>query len=172
MADRLYIQPPEIMELDDNEKVIFLAGPIQGAPDWQSTAIQTIHDIDSSIVVASPRKDYEEGEFVYEAQVDWETQYLGRAAKNGVVLFWLAKQSEPTPGRAYGQTSRFELGEWKANHVHDGVPLVVGVEQEFGNIRYITRRLSQDCPNVPITHSLVETCEVAVKLALVDEQGG
>jgi hypothetical protein len=31
----LYIQPPEIIEVEG--PVIFLAGPIQGAPLWQPT---------------------------------------------------------------------------------------------------------------------------------------
>jgi len=74
MTDRLTVAPPEIIETPDN--IIFLAGPIQGAPDWQSTAADIIHDLDGSAVVASPRKDYEPGTFVYERQVDWETHFL------------------------------------------------------------------------------------------------
>ncbi len=64
MNEGLVFQPPEIAEVDG--PLIFLAGPIQGAPDWQSEAISIIHDIDPAIAIASPRKDYPEGEFVYE----------------------------------------------------------------------------------------------------------
>ncbi len=99
MPERLLLQPPEIVEADG--AVIFLAGPIQGAPDWQTEATSIIHDLDSSIIVASPRKDYPEGTFVYENQVDWETHFLREAGRLGVVSFWLAAQAEDTPGRAY-----------------------------------------------------------------------
>ncbi|NCU30794.1 hypothetical protein EOL73_03545 [Candidatus Saccharibacteria bacterium] len=162
MAERLLLQPPEIIQTDG--PVIFLAGPIQGAPDWQTEAATTIHDIDSSIIVASPRKEYLEGTFVYERQVDWETHYLRKAGDNGVVGFWLAAQAEETPGRAYAQTSRFELAEWKMHHEYESTKLTVGIEEGFGNARYIRRRFSQDCPDVKIADNLFEMCQNAVNL--------
>lgn len=161
MAQRLLLQPPEIIDVEGD--VIFLAGPIQGAPDWQSKATEIIHSLNSSIIVASPRKDYPEGTFVYEKQVDWETHFLKRAAKRGVILFWLAVQVEETPGRSYAQTTRFELGEWKARCEQGGVRLVIGIDASFGNARYIRRRLGQDCPNVPILDNLEETCRETVR---------
>lgn len=162
MAERLLIQPPEIAETDG--PLIFLAGPIQGARDWQTEAAATIHDIDPAIVVASPRRDYPEGTFVYEKQVDWETHFLRKAGQIGVVGFWLAAQEEETPGRAYAQTSRFELAEWKMRHEYEGVKLTVGIEEGFGNVRYIRRRFSQDCPDVKVADNLPEMCKNAVDL--------
>src|SRR5690349_2330032 len=111
MTERLILQPPEVVNTEG--PVIFLAGPIQGAPDWQTEAATIIHDMDSSIVIASPRRDYPEGTFVYEKQVDWETNFLRTAGRIGVVSFWLAAQVEEVVGRSYAQTARFELGEWK-----------------------------------------------------------
>lgn len=162
MSERLLLQPPEIVETDG--PVIFLAGPIQGAPDWQTEAASIIHDIDSSIVVASPRRDYPEGTFVYEKQVDWETHFLRKAGRIGVVGFWLAAQTEETPGRAYAQTSRFELAEWKMRHEYEGIKLTIGIEESFGNARYIRRRFNQDCPEVKIADSLFAMCENAIDL--------
>lgn len=161
MTEKLVLQPPDIVNVEG--KVVFLAGPIQGAPDWQSEAIDIIHELDSGLIVASPRKEYPEGTFVYEKQVDWETHYLRRAAKLGAIVFWLAAQTKETPGRAYAQTSRFELGEWKKEHQHGGAKLVVGIEEGFGNARYIRRRLSQDCPDVSVLDSLTETCEKVIE---------
>jgi len=162
MAERLLLQPPEIVET--NGPVIFLAGPIQGAPEWQSEAASTIHDIDPSVIVASPRRAYPEGTFIYEKQVDWETHFLRIAGRIGVVGFWLANQTVETPGRAYAQTSRFELAEWKMRHEYDGAKLTVGIEDGFGNARYIRRRFSQDCPDVRITDNLTEMCQNAIDL--------
>ena len=162
MSERLLLQPPEIVEADS--PIVFLAGPIQGAPDWQSEAAEYIHTLEPRMVVASPRKDYPEGTFVYEKQVDWETHYLRAAGKLGVIAFWLAAQTADTPGRSYAQTSRFELAEWKMHHERDGVRLTVGIEDGFGNARYIRRRFSQDCPDVEITNDLEVMCRNAVDL--------
>lgn len=162
MYERLLIQPSEIVET--HGPVIFLAGPIQGAPDWQTDAAEKIHDFDSTIIVASPRKDYPEGIFVYEKQVDWETHYLRTAGKLGVVAFWLATQTVNTPGRSYAQTTRFELAEWKMRHEYEDIKLTIGIEEGFGNARYIRRRFSQDCPDVKIADDLESMCRNAVHL--------
>lgn len=162
MAKRLVIYPPEIIDVNGN--VIFLGGPIQGAPDWQAEAADIIHGIDPTIVVASPRKEYEPGTFDYGGQVDWETALLNRASRQGVIMFWLAVQVEETPGRSYAQTSRFELGEWKMRHQYDGAKLTIGIEKGFGNERYIRRRFSQNALDVIVADTLVETCHNAVEL--------
>ncbi len=157
------IFPPDYVEVQD-APVVFLAGPIQGAPEWQTEAIAILSKLAPEAYVASPRKKYLDGQFVYADQVDWETHYLNKAAKNGVVMFWLAKEETHYPERAYAQTSRFELGEWKVKHERDGANLVVGIEEGFTNARYIRRRLGQDCPQVALPDSLEATCEQVVKL--------
>jgi hypothetical protein len=161
------LQPPEIKDVE--EPVIFLAGPIQGAPDWQNEAARRIHRLAPHVLVASPRKEYLDGTFVHEKQVDWETYHLRAAGRLGVVAFWLARQAEETPGRAYAQTTRFELAEWKMRHQYEGAKLTVGIEEGFGNERYIRRRFSQDCPSVQITRSLAAMCHNAVELATEHE---
>jgi hypothetical protein len=156
------LRPPEIHPVEDD--IIFLAGPIQGAHDWQSEAIEIFSDLATDLTIACPRKDYAEGEFIYEKQVDWETRHLRLAATRGVILFWLAAQTIETPGRSYAQTTRFELAESKMKHQYESVKMVIGIEEGFGNARYIRRRFSQDCPKVPILSSLASTCEVALEL--------
>lgn len=156
--------PPEIVELDLNTPIIFEAGPIQGSLDWQTKAAEFIHSIDAEVVIASPRRIYMDENFSYNAQVDWETFFLRRAAENGVLMFWLAKEYEHFCERAYAQTSRLELGEWKIRHERDGVKLVVGIEPGFTNERYIRRRFMQDCPDVPLLDNLEETCRKTVDL--------
>ena len=156
------VLPPEIVEV--NGPLIFLAGPIQGAKNWQNEAIRIIQKIDHEINIASPRREYLDGNFVYDKQVDWETHYLRKAARQGVILFWLAKEFQHDQKRAYAQTSRFELAEWKIRHERDGVRLVVGIEDGFSGTKYIKRRFSQDCPNIPILDSLEETCKKAIEL--------
>lgn len=159
--------PPKYEQIDG--PLIFLAGPIQGATRWQDTAIKLINSYSSQVNIASPRRneEYRKGDFTpdrYNEQVDWETFHLRRAAEDGAILFWLTKEAEHRCERAYAQTSRFELGEWKIRHERDKIKLALGIEDGFTNRRYITRRFSQDCPNITIFSSLEETCREAVRL--------
>ncbi|HSX15017.1 MAG TPA: nucleoside 2-deoxyribosyltransferase domain-containing protein [Candidatus Saccharimonadales bacterium] len=161
MAGRV-IQPPEIVKLEG--QTIFLAGPIQGALDWQSQAIAIISKLSSPTNIANPRRQYLDGQFDYAKQVDWETHYLRQAAENGVILFWLAREQIHDHDRAYAQTSRFELAEWKIRHERDGINLAIGIESGFSGARYITKRLNQDCPDIIIQDSLEKTCREALEL--------
>ncbi len=158
MGQVLY--PPTHQEVEG--PVVFLAGPIQGAPDWQKNAISIIQRLNPAVTIANPRVEYLDGEFVYEKQVDWETEYLNRAAKNGAILFWLAREQEHIPERAYAQTSRFEIAEWKARREKTKFNLIIGIEEGFSGARYIRRRVAQDCPDVPIVSTLQEACEIAI----------
>lgn len=157
-----------------NGPLIFLAGPIQGAYHWQNNAISIIQTNAPELWIASPRRTvevkYEKGEFtpsMYNEQVDWETHYLRIAGKNGVVMFWLAKEFEHRCDRAYAQTSRFELGEWKIKHEKEEAKLVVGIEDGFTNARYIRRRMMQDCPDIAICETLETTCLAAINLVRI-----
>lgn len=148
--------------------LVFLAGPIQGAPNWQAEAIQWFARHAPALVVASPRRPGpfdRSPAFDYAAQVDWETHHLRRAAEDGVILFWLAREAQSVPGRAYAQTTRFELAEWKVRHERDGVRLVVGIEDGFSGARYVRHRFGQDCPRVLLLASLDGVCAAAAELA-------
>lgn len=160
MTERLIILPPEYREI--STPIIFLAGPIQGAEDWQSQAIEIIHKLKPEAIIASPRRPSFSNSFNFDEQVGWETYFLNVASKNGVILFWLASEKEPIPGRAYAQTSRAELFEWKERHLTRGAKLVIGIEEGFTGERYIKKRLGQDCPDIIICSSLEETCQNAL----------
>lgn len=155
-----------------NGPLIFLAGPIQGAPDWQAQASEIILSLHPSLYIASPRRHipWRGGDFtaeMYNEQVDWETTYLNYAARFGSILFWLAKEQDHTCRRAYAQTTRFELAEWKERHLETkrGAGLVIGIEDGFTGARYITRRLGQECPDLKIHDNLEATCAEAVRTA-------
>lgn len=155
--------PPTISPVEG--PLVFLAGPIQGAPDWQAEALRWFAEHAPAVAVASPRRVDRSHPFDYAAQVDWETHHLRRAAEHGAILFWLAREAESVPGRAYAQTSRFELAEWKVRHERDGVRLAVGIDEGFSGARYIRHRFGQDCPRVPLVSSLAAVCAAAVELA-------
>lgn len=149
--------------------LVFLAGPITGAPDWQSRAIALIRAADAELFIASPRRAVErEGDFtedMYLEQVAWEHRHLARAAEDGVTLFWLAKESRHVCDRAYAQTTRFELGEAVTVHRFTGAKVVVGIEPGFTNERYIRKTLASKTPGIVLLGTIEETCAAAIRLA-------
>lgn len=153
--------PPSIVPVQD--RLLFLAGPIQGTSDWQSEAITLIKGLDKDIAIANPRREYLGDSFMYAKQVDWETHFLRLAAQRGGIIFWLARERDHDPARAYAQTTRFELAEWKEKHMRDGVKLFIGIEEGYSGARYVRHRFAQDCPETIIYDSLAETCRAAVR---------
>jgi len=152
-----------------NSKIIFLAGPIQGAPDWHTKAIRIISKLDPDIIIACPKrynitKTSDFGDKDYAEQVDWETHALRLTEKYGVIMFWLAVQTIERKDRSYAQTTRFELAEWKMRHEFRKARLALGIEKGFFGERYLRRRFGQDCPEIKIQKSLKETCEEAGRL--------
>jgi len=158
------ILPPTFLE--DDSPVIYLAGPIDGADCWQEEAIELIQSIAPELHIVSPRdKGTCKTVDVYSHNLSWDNFHLQKAADNGAVIFWLAKQQDDHEG-SYAQTTRFKLGEWKIRHERDDVKVVVGIEDGFSNAWYIRKRLSDECPGIPICSSLNEACQVAGDLTL------
>jgi hypothetical protein len=110
------LRAPVYEPIPERDPLLFLAGPIQGANDWQAEVIDHISsewDSELQLHIASPRRIEEPGSFNYSEQVRWERHHLFRAMKFGAVAFWLARQDPELPykvGRAYAQTTRFEFG--------------------------------------------------------------
>jgi len=145
----------DIVENFENNKdiVVFLAGPIQGATEWQEEFIEKIQKEfknlkeNKNIVICSPRRLEKSKDFVYNEQVDWESYYLDNASKNGIIVFWLAKEKEKIEGRSYAQTTRFEIGEWwaKGQNIKD-FKIVIGAQKEFDGQKYIINKFSSTYP--------------------------
>lgn len=160
------LQPPHFTAdmFNDELEVVFLAGPIQGAPDWQAQAIKLIGEWDN-LAIANPRTpDPFHGD--YEIQVRWEWHHLGLAALQGRILFWLACQDpseDHDPDRAYAQTSRIELGEWIGRSLDEGISFVLGIEPGFSGERYIRQRLGAMYATMPIPNTLEDTVELLGK---------
>ena len=156
------IFPPNIVDVG-YEPVIFLAGPIQGAANWQQKAIDFFIANTQELVIACPRT-MGEWHRNWEGQVDWETFYLRKAADVGIILFWLAKEETHFCERPHGQCSRFELGEWVGRSDPDRRPFfALGIEEGFTNAKYIRRRLGQDFPHMEIYKTLEETLWGAIQ---------
>ena len=122
-----------------DKKIVFLAGPIKGAPNWQEGAIKDLSDLD--IYVANPRRENVKN-FNLDLQIAWESRFLATA---DLILFWIPPKEEDIAGREYAQTSRFELGEWaaKTNYNKGNKKIIVGINDGFVGKSYIELRLSE-----------------------------
>src|SRR3989344_8374238 len=103
-----------------NTPLIFLAGPIRGAPNWQDKAIELLFAQQPDLTVAFPRRGIRESIAPYIAKGDdhfftrqraWERLYLDLAAKTGAILFWLPRELEHKCEKVYGAMTRVELGQ-------------------------------------------------------------
>lgn len=152
------IKPPDVID-DYTDPTIFLAGPIQGTWNWQEEVINYLKkSFNGNLYIASPRRDTTEN-IVYDEQVDWETFYLNKA---NVIVFWLAKETIHDCSRAYAQTTRAELFEWKVKYTIDGKKLVIGIEPGFTGEKYIRRRFKQDCHRIFIYNELSDVCKASL----------
>lgn len=150
--------------------IVFLAGPIRGAADWQARAMAIFGEMSlvssrlGDVLVANPRRaefgNEEYQDSLFHEQVDWEHEQLGRAFRRGVILFWLAEESEHACDNPYAKTTRFELAE----HAALGARIVVGGDPGFPGLRYIRYTLEKKyAANVKWCRSLEECCFEALR---------
>jgi hypothetical protein len=155
---------------------IFLAGPIQGAPDWQQVAMDKIavasdrRRVDLAVFDPRVEKFFPENKT---KQIQWEKTYLERARNHGAILFWFAAQDltidDYPEGRAYAQTSRIEFGRvmgWM--DYNSRVRTVIGIDPEYegGNYEYIKN--CADEYSIPIHQDLGQLCMHAVDVVRLD----
>ncbi len=166
-----FIIPPHQIKQPDNP-VVFLAGPVQGAHDWQRAAANHLIDAGAEASIISPRglpELYKEPSpwLNNELQTPWEKHHLRLARDKGVLAMWMAEQVYETPGRAYAQTSRIELGRiagW-LDYNSPNIKLVFGISPEYigGNQTYMEQVCNEF--NIPVQRRLDEWCaEILRKL--------
>jgi hypothetical protein len=161
-------QPPIEVSPGIFDKAIFLAGPIQGAPDWQSSAVEVISDVydgHQELHLFNPRRDVSPATFdskMYAEQVKWEQDHLAMAARIGGQLFWFEPQDHALPypeGREYAKMTKKEL-VMALGAVIFGRPVKfsIGIHPDFGELeRYY--RTTLDRLGVPIYSTLPNTCK-------------
>lgn len=111
---------------------VFLAGPVQGAAEWQFK----MPFIDDVVWLSPRRRELVVKNFDYNEQVEWETHALRMA---NIVIFWIPEPAEDVSGRSYAQTTRFELGENFAR----GKRIIIGAYKGFPGRRYLEYKVSK-----------------------------
>jgi len=166
-SERL-LTPPKWTGVDESLPVVFVAGPIQGAPDFQTPLARSLIRKHPDLFVASPRRLVIDEKFNYDEQVFWEQANLGRAAFNGVSVFWLAAQDHSLPyevNRSYAQTTRFEFGQVIGRKTENpSIRIQLGIDPEYsakggGSERYFRYLAKQ---TGLLVHSSLDELEGAI----------
>lgn len=171
---------------DTNSRIYFLAGPVRGGGDWQSTAINRLNQLDSNCEIVCPCRypadhpmsDYAiktdvglpTSQIEFESQTKWERYYLELASKYGAIIFWLGLEdvNNPRPKESgpYSRDTYGELGRWSIRSARDKARVVVGANPRFSGLKAIQENFDGDHGfSFRIYHSLEFTLKQAVKLA-------
>ena len=146
-----------------NGPLVYLHGPIQGSVNWHEQAINVLGDLAPEVHVASARgADFRGGP---ERHLAWEQAFMERAALDGVLVFWCAKETRHRCDRTHAAQMRFDLGEWAVKSSIGLARMVVGFERGFTGGPYLQRRFTLSYKNVPICRTLPQACAVAVEMA-------
>jgi len=164
---KILIAPEYDYSISDKDIVIFLAGPIQGSYDWHSEFIDKLSkniETDKNVIICSPKRIKKDDNFNYDEQVNWESYYLHKSSKQGIIVFWLAKEKDHIEGRSYAQTTRFELAEWwtKGQYIKD-FKIVVGADKEFNGLKYINKKFKDTYPLFNMYYSIDDTINEIIK---------
>lgn len=170
---KLIIPKTYVQELE--APLIFLAGPIISAPNWQDEAIDLLFSQEPNLVIASPRRGVRDkiakyiatgDETYFPRQRAWERHYLEIASKKGAILFWLPDEAEHNCKKVYGATTRFESGLILGWYRHDkSISFCVGTDGKFSEFDIMLYDFQIDAPDKEIKKDLEETCREAVRLA-------
>lgn len=138
----MIVKSPNKLPERKRDWYVFLAGPIQDAPDWQNT----IENIEGVTFLSPRRESYEN--FNWDEQVKWETVGLRIC---DVVLFWIPPYLTKPETRDYAQTTRTEFGEM----IGRGKKIIFGCHNDFPGRRYFVEK----CENYGIIpHDNLEDC--------------
>jgi hypothetical protein len=171
----MYLIEPNDFHRVSGSPVIFLAGPIHGAPRWQEAAFRMIAERAPDVLVASPRRMRSPELYRYRLtpgverfhrQRAWERHYMEMAATRGAILFWLPGALHTTEEMVYGATTRYELGLWTARaHADSSLGLEIGSDGEFPTIHTIAYDLEMELPERKLHATLGQTIDAAVESA-------
>ncbi len=137
---------------DSWTKCIFLAGPTPRSPDvlsWRVEAIRFLEERGFDGVVISPEPRIYQSDWLYEPQVDWETEGLSRA---DCILFWIPRDIALMPAF----TTNHEHGEWFKSG-----KIILGAPSNAPRMSYLRYKAKQFF--VPQSNTLEGTIDATIK---------
>ncbi len=160
--------------------LIFLAGPIGNAPEWQDEATKIIFSKGEDVIVVNPRRyvasDLQKylitnNNTPFPRQRAMERHYLDFASRKGAIMFWLPGEEKHKCEKVYGAMTRYEIAQWSTRYCFDNsLRITIGTDGKFSEFHTIAYDLKLDAPQIKINQTLEETCNQAIKLAKGETQ--
>lgn len=160
--------------------MIFIGGPIKGAPGWQFEAIRYMENRTQAHIASPRHPDLTEDEclkldipwrqYSHEEQVQWELAHMQYSFAEGCIMFWFPKEQTHDCQYHYAQTSRFELGYFLGRGIYTTGSVVIGIEDGFPNEEYLRFNIPRLYPYIEqsrIYSTLEEACDKALAIANV-----
>lgn len=127
----MILRPPNYLSKHEGP-VVYLAGPIKSAPDWQKEACKHLERCAPGACIINPRLDSLPLDFKQEEQFNWESFHLSATQAKGSVVFWFPANMKNKRPFAYGGKSLVDLGEAVTlNSLGALKNLYVGIEPGF-----------------------------------------
>ena len=149
---KILLKSPSSHPSEGNKKMtpwIFLGGPAQGSDDWQAS-FETEFPEDLAETICNPRREsMGDGPEYYSEQLEWERTHL---EASDLLCFWFPPKSHDVPGRDYGQTTRYELGEWITKARETGKRMILGVDPSISGRRYFIEKTT-GVPGITVVNS-------------------
>ncbi len=160
--------------------LIYLAGPIRSAPEWQDKAIELLLSVMPDCTVANPRRYVSKTLQEYVAKCDnaffprqraWERHYMEIAATEreggktkSALLFYLPAEEKQDRDKVYGHMTQYELGEWITRYeLNPKTSMVIGADQRYPELGTVTYDISSRT-NLTILNGLEETVREAARI--------
>lgn len=161
MSDKVCYPPSKwYTQEDEKNKLVFLCGSLNDAVSWQPDAIEMLHSKSTELYIASPLGGVAEED----QQISWELYHIRMASATGVILFWLSKECQD-------QRTIYQVGEWLQNikyrikyQPERPLKVVVGIEPGFCLEKYITFRITDELPGMPIFNNLEDACKEVLNI--------
>ena len=136
MKNKILNSPKLHEDLKKETLWIFLGGPCQGSEDWQRQF--TLEFPSLGVTICNPRREnMGDGPEYYAEQLEWERTHL---EASDILAFWFAPKAFDVPGRDYGQTTRYELGEWITKAKMSRKSMVIGIDPSISGRRYFLEK--------------------------------
>ncbi len=156
--------------------IIYLAGPIRGAPSWHDEAITFFLNQSKDMTIVSPNRELRgdlkkylvKGEEKYfPRQRVWENYCMDIISKKGCVMFWLPGEQNHNCNKPYASMTRKELGDITKAYKYSGkkIHFCMGSDGKFFELDTLMVDFARDCPNKKIFDSLEKTCTEALQIA-------
>ena len=160
--------PPRLTGVDESLPVVFIGGPVEGAPDFQTPLARRLIAATDDVFVASPRlaRGYERPST--DKLLLWHQANLGRAAFNGVTAFWFAARDSRIPnesGEKYAHAAAFDF-LWAIGQREQtpGTKVELGIHLDYhasgARSEPFLRRLAQQANLV--VHTSIDDLETAI----------